>query len=682
MASIVKRVLNADGITSFTTLNVGYAADNVNDLMPTKFELGLFAVSPGAAGVYYYQHNVTKYLGSISSGISDTVSEAEYVHQQCPNALLILAGYSQGAMVMHQAELQLAAANDVGVLGQIAGTLLLGDGDRVPDTAAREFGTSASGSEGVRTWLAVNSDEDVVAPGATANICNAGDIVCDFSAKTVLAGAKGLRIHTSYAVPNKQKKGTYSYDPALTNAAAWIAGLAADRLGGRWTAIALPLPGNASATGASTLYSAACSSTTCGAGGTYQDSSGITQGLLLSGSGASWIAAEAPIPVPATDYRSAQVLAVACPSDCFAIGDYQDLDGGSHPMLWSGSAAGWTGAEAPVPGGQPDAANYLSSIACYSASACLAAGYYFDSSGHRQGWLLTWDGSAWTPSEAPLPANAAVSTVVLDSAACASGTKCIAIGTYLDSSGQEQSLILTGMGSSWTGTEAPLPADAITNDSNAANRLTSVTCPSASTCIAVGIYTDSSSEAQPWIISGEGLSWTTADVPFPADVTNQPAVASFNLDSVSCSSVTDCVASGVYVGSINSEQALLLTGSGTSWTATDAPLPANDNGGASELVSAACQPGGRCVTVGRYFPVYNNQQSLILSGQKSSWTPTEGPMPPNASGSDASDLFSVACPPASSCVAVGTYADTSATYGLLLIGPSLGVKSQPRRPTS
>jgi hypothetical protein len=64
------------------------------------------------------------------------------VHQQCPQALLILAGYSQGAMVMHQAELRLAAAHDDGVLGQIAGTLLLGDGDRVSHTAADEFGTS------------------------------------------------------------------------------------------------------------------------------------------------------------------------------------------------------------------------------------------------------------------------------------------------------------------------------------------------------------------------------------------------------------------------------------------------------------------------------------------------------------------------------------------------------------
>lgn len=440
-----------------------------------------------------------------------------------------------------------------------------------------------------------------------------------------------------------------------------------------WTDVPLPLPGNADTTGASTLNSAACSSTTCSAVGTYQDSSGETQGLLLSGSGASWTASEAPIPVPTTDYRSAQVLAVACPSNCIAIGEYQDLDGGSHPMIWSSSTTGWTAIDAPVPGGQPNAANYLSAIACYSASACLVAGYYFDSSGQRQGWLLTWDGSEWTPSEAPLPANASSTApdVVLGSAACASDTKCVAIGTYADSSGQYQNLILTGMGSSWTGTEPPLPANA--NDSNAGNVLDSVTCPSASTCVAVGVYTNSSSEAQPWIISGEGLSWTAADVSFPTDATNQTAVAAFALESVSCSSVTDCVASGVYIGSVNSfGQALLLTGAGTSWNAIDAPLPANNNDGASQLISAACQPGGQCVTAGLYFPVYNSQQGLIVSGNGTSWTPTEAPLPSNASTSDYSArLLSVACQPAAACVAVGIHSDTSGTtYGLLLTGPS------------
>jgi hypothetical protein len=65
--------------------------------------------------------------------VASSASEAKYVHRQCPHAL-ILAGYSQGAMVMHQAELQLAAAHDTGVLGQITGTLLLGDGDRISHT--------------------------------------------------------------------------------------------------------------------------------------------------------------------------------------------------------------------------------------------------------------------------------------------------------------------------------------------------------------------------------------------------------------------------------------------------------------------------------------------------------------------------------------------------------------------
>jgi hypothetical protein len=222
MATVVRGVLKADGITLVRTLNVGYPADSVDDLVPTKYELALFAADAALAVPYYYQHSVKKYLASINEGITNTISEAKYVRSQCPHALLILAGYSQGAMVMHQAERQLAAAHDTGVLGQITGTLLLGDGDRISHTAAREFGTSTARSQGIRTYLHQNSDKDVTDPAATANICNAGDIVCDFGRKTVLSWKTGLKVHESYTT-----------GAALTDAATWIAQVTGRRLSGK-----------------------------------------------------------------------------------------------------------------------------------------------------------------------------------------------------------------------------------------------------------------------------------------------------------------------------------------------------------------------------------------------------------------------------------------------------------------
>ena len=69
--------------------------------------------------------------------------------------------------------------------------------------------------------------------------------------------------------------------------------------------------------------------------------------------------------------------------------------------------------------------------------------------------------SGWTAAEAPLPAGAAANPgVSVTSVTCPSASSCVAVGTYLDSAGNLQGLVLTGSGTSWTAAEAPLPAGA------------------------------------------------------------------------------------------------------------------------------------------------------------------------------------------------------------------------------
>jgi hypothetical protein len=96
-------------------------------------------------------------------------------------------------------------------------------------------------------------------------------------------------------------------------------------------------------------------------------------------------------------------------------------------------------------------------------------------------------------------ANASDPGPFLDSVACPSASSCVAAGTYTDSSGDGQGLLLTGSGTSWTATEAPLPAGA-----GAGAYLGLVACPSASSCIAAGTYTDSSGNRQGLLVSGTG----------------------------------------------------------------------------------------------------------------------------------------------------------------------------------
>ena len=250
-------------------------------------------------------------------------------------------------------------------------------------------------------------------------------------------------------------------------------------------------------------------------------------------------------------------------------------------------------------------------MACASASSCVATGTYTDSSGNRQALLVTGSGTSWTAAEAPLPANAAADPVVsLTSVACPSASSCVAAGFYTDSSGGQHGLLVTGSGTSWTAAEAPLPANAAT-DPDAA--LTSVACPSASSCVAAGAYTDSSGNAQGLLVTGSGTSWTAAEAPLPANAAADRAVF---LGSVACPSASSCVAAGYYTDSSGNWQGLLVTGSGTSWTAAEAPSPANAAADPSAVLgSVACASASSCVTAGLYTDSSGNGRGCWLPVQ-------------------------------------------------------------------
>jgi Cutinase len=111
-----------------------YPADSTNDLKPSGEELLLLFTNPIAAAIEYKRDNLDKFSHSIDVGARDAVREADDELVDCPHTSLVMIGYSQGAMAMHQAELQLRAHHPR-VFHRIVGTLLLADGDHVPAPA-------------------------------------------------------------------------------------------------------------------------------------------------------------------------------------------------------------------------------------------------------------------------------------------------------------------------------------------------------------------------------------------------------------------------------------------------------------------------------------------------------------------------------------------------------------------
>ena len=213
--NVVKKSL---GITA-SIKAIDYPALSTDVLKPSKAVLTLIGHGYILLGLaLWYKESVEKYLKSITAGTAAMVADAEHDAGTCPETPLVLAGYSQGAIVAHQAEVELKRKSSR-AFGNIAGTLLIADGDRVENTKAHEFGTSKSGGEGIETYLYL-SDEDAPLPNGTANICDADDIVCDISVGALWDYKKSIAVHTSYAKCDKDNKCTYL--PVLTTAATWV----------------------------------------------------------------------------------------------------------------------------------------------------------------------------------------------------------------------------------------------------------------------------------------------------------------------------------------------------------------------------------------------------------------------------------------------------------------------------
>lgn len=685
------------------------------------------------------------------TGANVIVADIKRTDQHCGHTVrYVLAGYSEGAWAVHDALYDLEAEAD---LSKVAGVAMFGDPKFVPgQTIVREYK-----SVDILPGLAVATDRKdngvprVIAPH-TGSWCRPLDPVCqvlpdlraELAALLVCAvGPARLCAHLHYAQGPTSKAATFlapflpkkTLFPQLTLTAPpigavgmpykWTAtatcgsqcrwttttaklppGLTLSATGtvngtpsqagsynfllyattthgrttvgnatitiGGWTAIESPIPVGADASRGVSLGPVACASvSTCAAAGSYTDSSGINHELLLTGSGSSWNATSAPLPGNASaGANSGPVVgSIACPSatECVAVGWYAGSFGIQQGLLLTGSGSSWTAAEAPLPANAnaTNAEADLTSVACPSKSKCVAVGWYFTAEGRMEGLLLTWTRSSWTATEAPLPANASVNGEAgLASVVCPSASACAAVGWYDDPSGYPHPLLLAGTGSSWKATEGPLPADA---GANPDATLGNVACPSVSECVSAGQYTDASGNTLMLVLSGSGASWKATASPLPA---NWAAGSVWSLSSLACPLVSDCVGVGYYVDTSGNLDALLLTGAGSSWKATAAPLPAGAaaNPGAA-LRSVACPSASECFAVGSYLDV-SGQQGLLLTGTGASWSATRALLPANGTSSALLGLVFVACPSSAECVITGDYADTSAnTEGMLLTGP-------------
>lgn len=611
------------------------------------------------------------YFSDLAAGVSYALAYLRADAMTCPNQRIILAGYSQGAMVMHRVLRDLGdTPQDQAILARVVDAILIADGDQVPnDNDITRYGTAPLNARGAGLAfqkLSGSSPAKLASDvGARVlSICNNHDPVCAWTDTNLRCKI----INTAYC---KSLGAIHSNYTGTKPVLAAVSRTADDLLGQvNWSAAQAKMPANISGYTTVVINAVTCASTTvCVAVGfdESQNSTAPSYGLIWWRSGAHWNVTEAPLPADAHGYEDVNLTAVSCVSTtaCLIVGNYYTATG-SYGLLLSGYGSSWV-SQAVNPGepaSGPD--TYLNSVQCLSLQTCVVVGVYRNTAHNYRGLVLWGGGLSWKISQVGLPAGANPADYEeLNSVACRSTGACIAVGDYEDATTGPDwyPLIASGAGTSWQSATAPLP---LSPSGYPDSTLGSVTCPSTAHCLAFGL--DFGAAALLW---SSGPSWAGALAPLASGTSGD---WSLETGQVACVSQDECLLGGTVQPSSSSLLTpTLWTGSGTSWSRVVPPLPGNalpSQGGRLDTVT--CAAGDKCLAFGGYSDASFTWRGMIISGIGSSWAAQSMPVPSGISveGSRYLSIDAAYCVSASDCVAVGSYqpnASSTASKGLLLI---------------
>ena len=272
------------------------------------------------------------------------------------------------------------------------------------------------------------------------------------------------------------------------------------------------------------------------------------------------------------------LTAVSCFSAnaCTAVGDGPYAD---HPMSfaehWNGRR--WSVQRPPKP--PASRSNVLASVSCPSAKICFAAGFSAGRSRVGRTLIERWGGHGWAIQHVPSPGDAL--TIGLNGVSCASTSACTAIGSYRARSGQENLLVESWNGHSWT-VRTPLNSSAPRDLS-----LFGVSCSATTVCTAVGGYSHGRSFlalAERW----DGKHWVRQSTPNTARARNASLVG------VSCSRFKSCVAVG-YDSRGTFNHPIVERWNGHQWQLETVPYTRMSG---SLLYGVSCPSAGVCTAVG------------------------------------------------------------------------------------
>ena len=188
------------------------------------------------------------------------------------------------------------------------------------------------------------------------------------------------------------------------------------------------------------VTSVSCASAgNCSAGGFFEDSSNAQQAFIVNETDGIWRdAVEVPGTAVLNTGGTGELVSVSCasPGNCSAGGDYRDSSYRLQDFVVSETRGTW-GSAIEVPGLAAlsiDGYAALDSLSCASAGNCSAGGYYWNSSGVSQAFVVSETNGLWgsaidIPGLAALNTSADADAGAVDSVSCVPGGDCTAGGS-------------------------------------------------------------------------------------------------------------------------------------------------------------------------------------------------------------------------------------------------------------
>ena len=215
----------------------------------------------------------------------------------------------------------------------------------------------------------------------------------------------------------------------------------------------------------------------------------------------------------------------------------------------SAACAGWN--VVPSPNGGPD--NQLYGVTAVSTTDAWAVGGYINSHGNNQTLIEHWNGRTWTIVASP---NVARDYNILYGVVAVSTNDVWAVGAYDGSNGNNQALIEHWNGKTWTVVSSP--------DIGIGSSLHGMAVVSPTTIWAVGYAVNAQGIEQTLIEQWNGTRWSVVPGPNPGSYANV-------LWSVSAHSPGTVWAAGDYSNSRGQDQSLIEQWNGSQWGIVKSP---------------------------------------------------------------------------------------------------------------